>query len=281
MRAVLREPSLDPAFKALALTLPSEIYIAEQLDSVDPQRVHAAREAMKRQLATALVDDWQWAFDAHQVSGGYSPDPVSAGRACARQPRLAMLCMAARQSGDAVWPGRAWQRFKDAGNMTDRQGALMALMASGSVLADAAFERFHAIFRNDALVARQVVRPAGRRAGARGQGVRAGEAPARPPDFKLANPEPGAQPDRHLLPRQPGGLSSRRRRRLRLLGGPGDRPRRHQSAGRVAHRPRPRPLEPPRRALSLGGAGGDRAGRGAAKLSDDTHEIVSRALAGA
>jgi aminopeptidase N len=33
-----------------------------------------------------------------------------------------MLCLAARQSGDAVWPGRAWQRFKDAGNMTDRQG---------------------------------------------------------------------------------------------------------------------------------------------------------------
>jgi aminopeptidase N len=45
--------------------------------------------------------------------------------------------------------------------------------------------------------------------------------------------------------------------------------------------PRPRPLEPPRRALSLGGAGGDRAGRAQPKLSDDTHEIVSRALAGA
>jgi aminopeptidase N len=77
---VLREPSLDPAFKALALTLPSEAWIAEQIASVDPQRVHAAREAMKRQLAVALVDDWQWAFDAHQVKGGYSPDPVSAGR---------------------------------------------------------------------------------------------------------------------------------------------------------------------------------------------------------
>ncbi len=87
MRAVLREPSLDPAFKALVLTPPSEIYIAEQLDSVDPQRVHAAREAMKRQLATALVDDWQWAFEAHQVGGGYSPDPVSSRPARAGQPR--------------------------------------------------------------------------------------------------------------------------------------------------------------------------------------------------
>ena len=151
MRTLLRDPSLDPAFKALALTLPSEAWIAEQIDSVDPQRVHAAREAMKRQLATALLEDWQRAFDAHQVKGGYSPDPVSAGRRALANLSLAMLCLAARQSGDAVWPGRAWQRFKDAGNMTDRQGALLALLDSGSVLADAALERFHAMFRNDPL----------------------------------------------------------------------------------------------------------------------------------
>ena len=106
---------------------------------------------MKRQLATALFDDWQRAFDAHQVKGGYSPDPVSAGRRALANLSLAMLCLAARQSGDAVWPGRAWQRFKDAGNMTDRQGALLALLDSGSVLADAALERFHAMFRNDPL----------------------------------------------------------------------------------------------------------------------------------
>jgi aminopeptidase N len=150
-RTMLREPSLDPAFKALALTLPSETWIAEQIDSVDPQRVHAAREAMKRQLATALFDDWQRAFDAHQVKGGYSPDPVSAGRRALANLSLMMLCLAARQSGDAVWPGRAWQRFKEAGNMTDRQGALISLLDSGSVLADAALERFHAMFRNDPL----------------------------------------------------------------------------------------------------------------------------------
>jgi aminopeptidase N len=152
MGTVLRDPAVDPAFKALVLTPPSEIYIAEQLESVDPQRVHAARESMKRQLATRLVADWQWAFEAHQVQGGYSPDPVSAGRRALANLALAMLCLAAQQSGDAVWPGRAWQRFKDAGNMTDRQGALLALMGSGSVLADAALERFHAMFRNDPLV---------------------------------------------------------------------------------------------------------------------------------
>ncbi|MDO9197658.1 aminopeptidase N, partial [Rhodoferax sp.] len=52
MRSVLRHPALDAAFKELVLTLPSETYIAEQLDVVDPQRIHAVREAMRAQLAT-------------------------------------------------------------------------------------------------------------------------------------------------------------------------------------------------------------------------------------
>ncbi|NIC39672.1 DUF3458 domain-containing protein, partial [Aquabacterium sp. A08] len=47
MQAVLRHPALDAAFKELVLTLPAETYIAEQLDVVDPQRIHAVREAMR------------------------------------------------------------------------------------------------------------------------------------------------------------------------------------------------------------------------------------------
>ena len=94
----------------------------------------------------ALRDDWAWAFDAHQVRGSYSPDPVSAGRRSLANLSLAMLCLDAVERGDAVWPGRAYQRFKDASNMTERQGALTALLHSGSELADAALERFLALF---------------------------------------------------------------------------------------------------------------------------------------
>ncbi len=152
MREVLRHPGLDPAFKELVLTLPSEGYVSEQLDRVDPQRIHAARETMKRGLARALRDDWQWAFESHQVAGGYSPDAVSSGRRSLANLSLAMLCLDAVERDDAVWPGRAYQRFKDASNMTDRQGALGALLFAGSPLADAALERFLALFEGDALV---------------------------------------------------------------------------------------------------------------------------------
>ncbi|MDQ1259573.1 MAG: aminopeptidase, partial [Pseudomonadota bacterium] len=152
MRGVLRHPGLDAAFKELALTLPSETYIAEQLDVVDPQRVHAVREAMRLQLALALQDDWQWAYEQHQQTGAYRPDAVSAGRRALAGMALSMLCLAARTTGDQVWPGKTYQRFKTAGNMTDRFNALAALVGSGNALAAPALERFHALFKHEPLV---------------------------------------------------------------------------------------------------------------------------------
>ena len=152
LRGVLRNPALDAAFKELVLTLPSETYIAEQLDVVDPQRIHAVREAMREQLALALKADWEWAWEQNQDTGGYSPDPVSSGRRSLSGMALHMLCIAAQRTGDEVWPGKTYQRFKVACNMTDRFNALTALVASGSVHAAPALARFHALFKDEPLV---------------------------------------------------------------------------------------------------------------------------------
>jgi aminopeptidase N len=152
MRSVLKHPTLDAAFKELVLVPPSEIYVAEQLASVDPQRIHAAREAMRLQLAQALRAEWQHAFETHQMSGAYSPDPVSAGRRSLANLALAMLCLDAVARGDSVWPGRAYQRFKDAAHMTDRLGALTALIGAHSPLAELALASFHELFKHEPLV---------------------------------------------------------------------------------------------------------------------------------
>jgi aminopeptidase N len=152
MRKVLRHPDLDAAFKELVLTLPAETYLAEQLDVVDPQRVHAVREEMREQLAQALFADWEWAYEAHTDSGAYSPDPVSSGRRALSGLALTHLCLAARASNDVVWPGKAYQRFKDATNMTDRFNALAALVTTSHELGVQALKRFHAMFKDEALV---------------------------------------------------------------------------------------------------------------------------------
>ena len=152
MRQVLHHPRLDAAFKELVLTLPSETYLAEQLDVVDPQRIHAVREGMRLQLATALQADWASVYQANKDTGAYTPDPVSSGRRALAGMALTYLCLAAQASGDTVWPAKTLQRFKDAGNMTDRFNALAALVSSGHALAGQALQLFHAMFKDEALV---------------------------------------------------------------------------------------------------------------------------------
>ena len=152
LREVLRHPDLDPAFKELVLTLPSETYIGEQLESVDPQKVHAVREALRTDLARQLHEDWLWAFETHRHHGAYVPNADQSGRRALAGLALTMLCLHAVNQGDEVGQGKTLQAFKDASNMTDRFNALSALVQSGSGLAEGALQRFHAMYQHEALV---------------------------------------------------------------------------------------------------------------------------------
>ncbi len=157
MQAVLHHSSLDAAFKELVLTLPSETYIAEQLEVVDPQLIHAVREAMRTQLAVSLKADWESVYMANMDTGAYTPDAESSGRRALAGMALSKLCIASQETGDAGtgdvgWPGKTLQRFNSAGNMTDRFNALAALVSSGHALASQALESFHAMFKDQALV---------------------------------------------------------------------------------------------------------------------------------
>ncbi|MDE2400626.1 MAG: aminopeptidase N [Burkholderiales bacterium] len=152
LRGILRNPELDAAFKDLVLTLPSESYVAEQVDVIDPQRIHTARESMKLQLASALHEDWAWAYEAHHDNGGYTPDTVSMGRRALANLALGMLCLDASVRHNPVWTSKALKRFDEATNMTDRLGALGALVGGHAEQAQSALDRFHAQYKSEALV---------------------------------------------------------------------------------------------------------------------------------
>jgi len=189
MRAILRDPGLDPAFKELVLTPPSAAYVAEQLaQPVDPQRVHAVCQAMQDQLAERLHADWVSAYEDHQVHAGYRPDGEQSARRALANLALGMLVRHAVRLGDPVWPGKALQRFKDATNMTDRLGALGALVAAHSELAEPALARFHELFRHEALVIDKWFMLQARAPEQDGRVFDKVKALLRHPDFSLANP---------------------------------------------------------------------------------------------
>ncbi|MFZ4649315.1 MAG: aminopeptidase N [Rubrivivax sp.] len=187
LRAVLRDAQLDPSLQALALTLPTQGYVAEQVDSVDPARIHAVHESLRAQLAQQLHEDWLAAWQAHAAPGVDSP-----GSRALSGLALSMLCLHAVRTGDAVWPGRAYQRVKDASNMTERLAALNALVHAHAELATPALERFHAQHRElplalDKWFTAQALAPEPVGAGA-GSAFQRAKALLQHPDFTLRNP---------------------------------------------------------------------------------------------
>jgi aminopeptidase N len=188
MRQVLRHPQLDAAFKELTLTLPSEAYMAEQLPQVDPQRVHAVREAMRLQMATSLQADWQWAFQTHHAGGAYRPDAASAGKRALAGQALVYLCLAGEAAADATWPQNALACFHVASNMTDRFNALHALVNSGSALAAQALAQFHALFKHESLVIDKWFSIQASTCDRGGQVLREVRQLLEHPDFTLRNP---------------------------------------------------------------------------------------------
>ena len=53
LRKTLCDESLDPAFRELVMTLPSEAMIAEEMDVADPHSIHQARQFVRASLAQA------------------------------------------------------------------------------------------------------------------------------------------------------------------------------------------------------------------------------------
>jgi len=145
---VLTDAARDPAFTAEALALPSEVYIAEQMEVIDPDAVHATRTALRRHLAQALRGELLAAYQAFQSHAAYSPDAKSAG-----QRTLKNLCLSyLMELDDPAARALCVKQFDTADNMTDAMAALGALANTECPERAPALERFYARWKDEPLV---------------------------------------------------------------------------------------------------------------------------------
>ena len=142
----LGDDSLDSAFKARALALPSESYLADQMETVDVDAIHGAREAMK--YAASKRYRATWLSMTRGDDEPYSPDGVQAGRRALKGVALAYYAAA----GDEPAVSLVRQRYFTAGNMTDRLTALTLISALDTPDRDDCLADFHDRFRSDDLV---------------------------------------------------------------------------------------------------------------------------------
>ncbi|MBI5040291.1 MAG: aminopeptidase N [Gammaproteobacteria bacterium] len=153
VRAVLVAQDVDSAFKALALSLPSETYLAESMRAVDPQALHAARQFLRQCLARELRDDWLSVYrrldDTGANNGVYALDAQSLGRRSLRNLCLSYLMELA---DERAMLDLALEQFQEARNMTDTLAALSALAQREEVLAEQCLDTFYARWQADPLV---------------------------------------------------------------------------------------------------------------------------------
>ncbi|MDE0694614.1 MAG: aminopeptidase N [Boseongicola sp.] len=125
---LLSDGSLDPAFRAAALDLPSEEDILRAVRDdgqiPDPMRIHDCRRVMRTAIAEQLHATFSRLFLEMDVPGPYRPDSKDAGR---RALRLASLSALVRVEG----PDPARAVFAEANNMTETLGALRTLVRAG------------------------------------------------------------------------------------------------------------------------------------------------------
>ena len=144
---MLRDDSLDPAFRALALGLPSQDDLAQSLydsgSSPDPMAIWTAHETMKQAMAEHLQDTLPRIYDEMQTEGAYEPDAEQSGKRALGNAALALLTRL--DSGV-----QARKQYAEADNMTQQLAALSCLLNAED--ADAELAAFYNQWQHERLV---------------------------------------------------------------------------------------------------------------------------------
>jgi aminopeptidase N len=145
---VLSDERLDGSFRALALTLPDELVIAQELEDVDPEAIHAARRAFVRELARAHRSTWLATYRAQATLAASAADAAAID--ARRLKNRALATLSSLEEPDTI--ALAHQQFERARNMTDAEAALAALVGVEARERELALDAFYRRWKHEPLV---------------------------------------------------------------------------------------------------------------------------------
>ena len=144
---VIRDSTLDPAFRALMLSLPTQSEMAQMLFEMgtvpDPDAIWQASDNLRTHLAEAWKDFLPDLRASVAVDAPYAPDAEQSGK---RALGASLLSLQTRIDGGAA----AQVQYDCADNMTLQLSALAQLVAADK--ADAALKAFEHQWKDDRLV---------------------------------------------------------------------------------------------------------------------------------
>ena len=142
----LKDPSLDKAFVAKALELPSEKYIADQMDVVDVDAVAKARSMVSKAFVARFEKDLVRTYDELDVERPFRPVAKDAGERALKNKALAYLASTEKPE----YTDRVTAQYEKANNMTDRLAAMT--IAAGMKEGKAVVADFYDRFKDEELV---------------------------------------------------------------------------------------------------------------------------------
>jgi aminopeptidase N len=145
---VLTDERVDPALRSLAVTMPTETYLGEQLSQVDPAAVHRVREFILRQLALVGSNQWLTIYQQMTDEGAYSLDPAAMARRRLKNVSLSYLM----KGDDPENQELAVNQYRKGDNMTDVLAALTCLANSDHPQRQVALDDFYQRWHHDPLV---------------------------------------------------------------------------------------------------------------------------------
>lgn len=148
-RATLTNDSIDAALRAEVFKLPSESYIADQMEVADPVRIRAARKHVIKQLATALESELQAIVDL-KASGNdeYKLDPESQGRRALTNVAIGYLAALKRKDIYQL----CLKIVEEGKNMNDVDFVLRVLASSETEEKNIALSKFYNKWKSTQLV---------------------------------------------------------------------------------------------------------------------------------
>ncbi len=150
VKNILRDKETDKSLLAMALSLPEESYLAQQMDIIDPDALHHARQFVRQELARLCAEDLQAVWRANNTHEKYALTPQAMG-----QRRLKNVCLVLLLAADAPHEddvALAKKQYYEATNMTDCIAALSAFVQSSLPVRDELLDDFYRKWKSDQLV---------------------------------------------------------------------------------------------------------------------------------
>ncbi len=142
-RALLEDTASDPALLAMALMLPSENWISQQLEVVDPVIVFNVRNQFREQIARELAPLFEKRYTLLQTDTKYQYAPKQVGERALKNCCLGYLL--ANKAAEKINIGL--EQYSSSDNMTDTIAALQSVVNTdqeqgGKLLADF-YDKWH------------------------------------------------------------------------------------------------------------------------------------------